>query len=159
MSRLDSDIEQWRTAIGKAITCFGEIELVTYKCLAHIPRDQITETASRLRFGQRVKLIIEILEGRNPITNHVRLFVGMLRRAEQLASIRNVIAHNPVMLNMFVDKVSGDVALQHCISVAQRKERTIDLAAAEEYAAEVENLAAEMWNQIGIIAEGDQLNR
>src|SRR3981081_4243231 len=109
------ETEEWRGVVGKAIVCFGELELITYKCLAHIPSDRISETSSRLGFSRRVDLIVEILAGRRPPLQPVSDFVAMLKRAKQLANIRNDIAHNPVMLNMFVHKTSGDVLLEQSI--------------------------------------------
>jgi hypothetical protein len=146
------ETEEWRAVVGKAIVCFGELELVTYKCLAHIPSDKISGTSSRLGFVRRVDLIVEILEGRSPLAPSTVAFVKMLKRAKELASVRNDIAHNPVMLNVFIHEASGDVAFEHCIATA-RGGRFIDLASAKEFADEVENLAAEMWLQIGKITE------
>jgi hypothetical protein len=157
MTSLDQHLhetEEWRAVIGKAIVCFGELELITYKCLAHIPTDKISETSSRLQFARRVDLIVEILEGRNPLPKVVSDFVAMLKRAKELAKTRNDVAHNPVMLNMFVHKTSGDVMLEHSIATV-RGERFIDLPAAKEFAAEVEDLASSMWLQIGKVAESE----
>jgi len=148
------EIEDWRAVVGKAIVCFGELELVTYKCLSHIPSDKISDTSSRLGFSRRVDLIVEILEGRSPLPQPVSNFVSMLKRAKELAGTRNDIAHNPVMLNMFVLKTSGDTMLEHSITTA-RGGRFIDLASAKEFADEVESLAASMWLQIGKVAKSD----
>jgi hypothetical protein len=150
-----AELETWRAVVGKAIVCFGELELITYKCLAHIPSDRISETSSRLNFARRVDLIVEILEGRAPLPANVATFVKKLRRAKELAQTRNDIAHNPVMLNVFVHEASGDVALENCIATA-RGGRFIDLAGAKEFADEVENLASEMWLQIGKITEHNE---
>jgi len=147
-----AEIEEWQAAVGKAIVSFAELELITYKCLAHIPADQIAETASRLQFSRRVDLIVEILEGRSPLPQAVSEFVAMLKRAKELAQTRNDIAHNPVMLNVFVHRVTGDVLLEHSIAAA-RGNRFIDISSAKEFAAEVEDLAASMWLQIGKVAE------
>jgi len=156
---MDRDFEQhqretneWRRVVGKAIVCFGELELITYKCLAHISSDKIAETSSQLPFGRRVDLIIEILEGRKPLPAEIAAFVEMLKRARKLAETRNDIAHNPVMLNVFVHKVSGDVLLEHSIATA-RGGRFIDLSSATEFADEVEDLASAMWLQIGKMSE------
>jgi hypothetical protein len=146
------ETEEWRSVIGKAIVCFGELELITYKCLAHIPSDKISETSSRLGFARRVDLIVEILEGRQPIPEPVSVFVKHLKRAKELASVRNDIAHNPVMLNVFVHESTDDVAFEHCIATA-RGGRFIDLASAKEFADEVEGLAGAMWLQIGKVTE------
>src|SRR5690242_10450980 len=121
------DVREWRFAIGKAIVCFGEVELVTYQCLAHIPSDKISEASPRLGFTQRIDLIVEILERRRPVSSPIENFVKLLKRARQLASFRNDVAHNPAMLNIFVHKTTGDFSLEHCISSAGGG-RIIDLA-------------------------------
>ena len=149
-----AEIEEWQTAVGKAIVSFAELELITYKCLAHIPMDQISESSSRLPFSRRVDLIVEILEGRSSPPETVSEFVAMLKQAKELAKIRNDIAHNPVMLNVFVHKTTGDLLLEHSIAIA-RGNRFIDISSAKEFAADVEDLAASMWLQIGKIAEGN----
>ena len=154
-SNLQLDVlSEWRSIIGHAIVGFGELELITYKCLVHIPSDKIFETTSRLGFSQRIDLILEILEARMPISGYVSQFIGKLKRAKVLASTRNHIAHNPVMLNMFVHKTSGDVTLERSIATI-RGEKFIDLASAKEFAAEVEDLASTMWLLVGKIAEED----
>jgi hypothetical protein len=76
----------------------------------------------------------------------------MLKRAKELANTRNDIAHNPVMLNVFLDEISGDMALEHSIETV-RGGRSIDLASAKDFADEVGNLASEMWHQMGKIRE------
>jgi hypothetical protein len=145
------ETELWRAVVGQAIVCFGEIELVTLQCLAHIPSDRISQTSAKLPFARRVELIIEILEGRADAEQSVP-FIQMLKRAKDLAKTRNDIAHNPVMLNIFVHKATGDdPLLQRCIATA-RGGRVIDLAEAKEFAAEVEDLAASLWMNLQRVA-------
>lgn len=151
--RYAAETEEWVGTVGKAIIAFGELELITYKCLAHIPSDKICETSSQLLFARRVELLVEILEGRSPLPPVVSEFVAMLKRARELAKTRNDIAHNPVVMNMFVNKSTGDILLERSIATA-RGGRVIDIAAAKEFAADVEDLVASMWLQIGKIAEG-----
>ncbi len=80
----------------------------------------------------------------------------MLKKAKDLAKVRNDIAHNPVMLNIFVHKTSGDILLERSIATV-RGDRFIDLASAKEFADEVEDLAATMWLQIGKLAQTENL--
>jgi hypothetical protein len=65
-----------------------------------------------------------------------------LKRARELASIRNDIAHNPVMLNLYLHESTPDMLFEHCITTA-RGGKTIDLA----------GVKATMWLQIGKVAE------
>jgi hypothetical protein len=149
--RHQRETEQWRAVVGKAIVCFGELELVTLQCLAHIPSDRISRTSAKLPFARRVDLIIEILEGR-PSSEDTLLFVRMLKRAKELAKTRNDIAHNPVMMNVFVHEDTGrDPLFEQCIATA-RDGRVIDLPEAKEFAGEVEDLAGSMWLNLHHVA-------
>lgn len=147
-----AETEDWIAAVGRAMVSFAEIELVTYKCLAHIPSDKIYQSSSRLEFSRRVDLIVEILEGPSPQPKVILDFITLLKSAKELAKTRNDIAHNPVMMNVYVNKTNGDVLLERSIATA-RVGRSIDISAAKEFAAEVEDLAAAMWLQIGKVAE------
>lgn len=154
MERHQRETEEWRAVVGKAIVSFGELELITHQCLVHIPSDRISATSSKLPFARRVDLIIEILEGRTAKSDaSVNGFVEMLKRARKLAETRNDIAHNPVMMNMFVHQTSGDVLLERNIATV-RGGRVIDLPELKEFAHEVEDLAASMWLQIGKLGKG-----
>ena len=55
---------QWEALVGRAILCFGDIELISIKCLALIPSDKIGDSAARMDFYRRAELLIEILEAR-----------------------------------------------------------------------------------------------
>jgi hypothetical protein len=147
--------EEWETFIGQSIIAFGEIELVTHRWLAHSPRDAISNAAGRLPFAKRVDLILEILEGRD-LDDHALQFVISLKRAKKLAETRNDIAHNPVMLNVFVHEASGDVLLEQSISHV-RADRVIDLEQMKEFTEDVKNLASAMWGQIMNMTKGDAL--
>lgn len=149
MSDLDEyrrELEEWQSLVGKAIVSFGEVELVTHQCLAHLPRDAISKTASKLPFGRRSDLIIEILEGQSPTSAPAVTLIGLLKRAKKLAETRNDIAHNPVMMNVFVHRASGDVLLEQSIARVNGN-RIIDLPEMKEFADELSDLAASMWMQ------------
>lgn len=148
---LRAEIAEWQALVGTAIVSFGELELITLKCLAHIPHDRISDTASRLGFGQRVDLLLEILNGRKPLPEVVLVFAEKLKRAKKLAETRNLIAHNPVMLNLYVHMSTGDFKALRSITSARGDGRSIELEDLKEYAAEVEDLASELWLQIGKI--------
>ncbi len=145
------EIEEWRAVVGKAIVSFGELELITQQCLVHLPTDKISETSSKLPFGRRADLVIELL-GSWPAKNEaVTQFIEMLKRARKLAETRNHIAHNPVMMNLFLDHAKRPFAKRGIVSA--RGERLIDLEELKEFADEVEDLAATMWLQIGKVSQ------
>lgn len=144
------ETNEWRSAIGRAMISFGELELITYQCLVHLPKEKIEATASRQGFTFRVDLIVEMLGGWKSKSVQITTFIQLLKRAREFARMRNDIAHNPVMLNVFANKISNDLAFEHCISTI-RGGRVIDLPTVIEFANEVESLAARMWLQVGKI--------
>ena len=150
---MKAENDEWRALVGTAIVCFGDLELITIKCLAHIPHDRIAETASRLPFARRVDLLVEIIEGRGQLPSSITTFLSQLKRARKLAEVRNVIAHNPVMLNLYLQRGTGDVHAERSIAAARREGLSIDLASLKEFAAEVEDLASALWLQIGKLIE------
>jgi hypothetical protein len=146
-------LAEWRTLVGTVILSFGDIELITLKCLAHIPTDNIYESVSTLPFGRRVDLIIEILEGRPNIPDAVATLIEKLKRAKSLSEYRNVLAHNPLVADIYVHEIRGDVVVEHGISSARKKGKSIDLASLKELAGEVEDLASELYMTLGKVIE------
>jgi hypothetical protein len=101
------DDSEWQALVGKAIVRFGDIELVSLQCLSHIPGETIGNSAARLEFSRRVDLLIEMLEGRSELNESMRGLLDGFRRAKGLARTRNLIAHNPVMLDIYVNLRAG----------------------------------------------------
>lgn len=134
----------WESLVGKAILRFGDIELVSIKCLEVIPSDEIGESTARLGFAQRAELLIEILEARANRTPDLNQLLECFKRAKPLAKKRNLIAHNPVMLDIFVNEDETKMLAEHSITHARSGE-TMDLDDLKEFAAAVEDLSAELW--------------
>ena len=146
--RMQREIEEWALLIGRSITAFGEIELVTYKFLALLPKDTLSNTTARLRFSQRIDLLIEIIDGRVERTSDHDAIRRSLLDAKKLAEKRNIMAHNPVLLTIFSNARMDDHLMQRSIVAARHGEPLIDLAEMKELAAACENLAATMWKQM-----------
>lgn len=137
--------EKWERLVGKAILKFGDIELISIKCLSIIPSDRLDKSTAGLEFGRRASLIVEILEGRDDLCEHqITICVGM-KKAKVLAKTRNLIAHNPVMLDLFVNEDETEAVAQHSIKSVRSEQQTLDLEGLEEFAAEVEMLSAKLW--------------
>ncbi|MEW7972759.1 MAG: hypothetical protein AB2821_04660 [Candidatus Thiodiazotropha endolucinida] len=144
-SAVDKHAEEWEAFVGKAILRFGDIELISVKCLSVLPEDQISESASRLEFGRRTDLIIELLEARESLSDHLGILLKGLKRAKQLSQIRNLIAHNPVMLDIYTTEDESRIITRHTITSARTGKKSIDLEELKEFASEVEHLASELW--------------
>jgi len=128
-----------------AILRFGDIELISIECLAHIPQEKISDSSARLDFSRRVDLLIEILEGRPQLNEDMQGLLEGFKRAKILAKTRNLIAHNPVMLDIYVNLGTSDVLTEHAIRSARSGQQTLKLDELKEFAAEVEDLSAKLW--------------
>ena len=139
---------EWESLVGKAMVRFGDIELVVTKCLTIIPRDEMGKTAARLEFGRRSDLLIEILTGKEDRGEHLEQIMVLVKRAKRLADTRNLIAHNPVMLDMYVrseNEQEVDVDSEWTIRSARNDDHVITIEELREFVAEVEDVAAELW--------------
>jgi hypothetical protein len=137
--------EEWEALVGKALLRFGDIELVSIKCLAWLPKDKIGATTARMDFGRRVDLLIELLEAREGRDSHLDAILSGMKQAKGLARKRNLIAHNPVMLNLYVNEDETQHMAEYSISSARSEGQTMDLAELKEFAAEVDDLSATLW--------------
>lgn len=131
--------------MGKALLRFGDIELISIKCLAWIPKDKIGAAAAKLNFGSRVDLLLELLEAREARDAHLETIMIGMKRAKELARKRNLIAHNPVLLNLYVNDDETEQLVQYSISSARSEGQTIDLDELREFADEVSDLSSTLW--------------
>src|SRR5690606_30746822 len=92
---------EWAAAIGAAFVAFGSIEHTTIVCLREIPRDSIWRSSKSLKLVPRVDLLLELLE---PYQHQECLTLAdKLRQVKELARTRNLIAHNPLVLQIHED--------------------------------------------------------
>jgi hypothetical protein len=89
----------WATEIGRLVIAFGSIEHVTMMCLRQLPRDPIYKATSRLHLAPRIDLLCAILS-ESDLEADKRLLEGF-QRARDLADKRNLIVHNPLILDVY----------------------------------------------------------
>jgi hypothetical protein len=140
-----TDHTEWEALVGRALLRFGDIELVSLKCLALIPADKILISAGRLNFLPRINLLIEILEGRPERDANLEAILIGFRQARDLAKIRNLIAHNPLLLDIYVNEDESGSIADWSIKSARSESQSLDLEALKEFAAAVEDLSSELW--------------
>lgn len=142
MSKLVDLNSEWAAAIGKAFVAFGAIEHVTFICLRELPRDRIQRSIKSFRLGHRISLLLELLEAKDgaPYTN----LSAKLARANELAKIRNLIAHNPLVMDVFQLR-DGTLFTREFISHIH-EDKHITLAEVQEFASEAEALAADLYH-------------
>jgi len=100
----DEQEREFAPLVGKAILNFGQIEFATLQAAEILPNETILETASNLQFKARTELLIEILSGRRKKGEAIARLIRLLKRALDLAKTRNIIAHNPLLIEVSYDK-------------------------------------------------------
>lgn len=144
-SKADRD-RDWQLAVGKAILSFGNIELVIIRCFELIQDHGI---APEVVYGDKFKLKANKLI---PKVNTFfadkalkRQFGNKLRAAVALADTRNLIAHNPVMLEVFTNDDESMLKVEHQIRGIRKTNVTMNLEQLKEFADQVESLSSELW--------------
>jgi hypothetical protein len=132
---------EWAAAIGKAFVAFGSIEHVTVVCLRELPRDRIQRTTRSFRLGQRISLLVELLEGYDG--DLYKELSAKLQRAKDLAETRNIIAHNPLVMDFF-RRQDGSMFTREVIAHLHQ-DKHITLEQLQQFASESEALASELY--------------
>ena len=132
---------KWAAAIGKAFVAFGSIEHTTVVCLEQLPRDKTPRFTASLRLGQRIDLLLEILEAREG--EEFSALALDLSKAKDLAKTRNLIAHNPLVLEFFEDD-NGDYHFKEHIAAIHKAGHKITLPEVEGFAKRSEELASKL---------------
>lgn len=96
----DKQKSKFALVVGQAILNFGDIEDFTLVALDYLPKERIFKTASSLSFVKRVDLLIELLHARKDSAAKLQM-IQHLKEAKKLAETRNVIAHNPFLIEIY----------------------------------------------------------
>lgn len=132
---------EWALAIGRAFVSFGSIEHIVVVGLREVPRDRIHRSIRALGLGQRIALLVEILEGHDG-----ELYAGFaeaLKQAKLLAETRNLIAHNPLVLEVYEFK-DGEHWMREVIAGLHNDKR-LDLKELQKFASDAEALCARLY--------------
>src|SRR5688572_14790903 len=110
----------------------------------------IAKSTARLGFALRAGLLIEILEARVDRNAGLDQLLDCFKRAQPLAKKRNLIAHNPLMLDLFVNEDETQMFAEPWIKSARSGE-TMSFEDLQEFAGAVEDLSIERrwWLQNG----------
>jgi hypothetical protein len=131
----------WAAAIGKGFVAFGGIEHTTVVCLRTILKDSIPKFTKSLKLGQRIDLLLELLE---PYQQRECLDLAeKLRSAKDLTQTRNLIAHNPLVFEIYEDG-NGGYTFGESIAAIHRVGHKITLAEVQDFADKSEHLAHDL---------------
>ncbi len=93
--------DKWAVLIGRLFIAFGSIERTTHNCLIDWLKDPTYAHISKMRFSQRVDVIIDLLGTLEFVEQNKADLIQGLKKAKKLAEKRNIVAHNPLMLDLF----------------------------------------------------------
>ena len=120
----------------------------------------MADTVARLEFSRRTDLLLEILGARDRPSEPIRGLISGFERAKQLAKTRNLIAHNPVMLDLYVNETKTDGYVERSIRSAREKAEPFRLHDLKEFAHAVEDLASELWvHYMNAVGSSDAIYR
>jgi len=142
MVQLVDPKHEWASEIGRIVISFGSIEHVTMLCLRRLPRDPIYPATSHLNLVPRLDLLMAVLAGSSD-PDAARL-AELFGEAKRLAEDRNLILHNPLMLEVYEDK-EGSYEFQHAIQSVRRAEKRLPLAELVRIREKAERLATELY--------------
>lgn len=106
MNEVDFEAEERKFAplVGRAILDFGRIEFCSLQAAEILPHETILKTAANLPLTARLDLLIEIFQGRRKKGEAVNRFIALLQICKKLTKTRNIIAHNPLLVEMSFPK-------------------------------------------------------
>lgn len=111
---------KWASEVGRFVMAFGSIEGITYAALRHLLADALAQSLidANLSLSPRLDVLIAITKDRHGpewVT-----FASVLGKIKVLSKKRNLIAHNGVGLDVFVD-ASGEYHFEESISNAKKR--------------------------------------
>lgn len=145
MTHQSFNVDEWALLVGTAIVRFGEIELISLKCFAFFSPEDSALSVAKLNFVPRAEKLIKVLQAQECVTRDIQELISAFTLAIKLAKTRNLIAHNPVILDLYVNEDETEAAAERWIRSARTDLETLDLAGLKEFVDEVDDLAAELW--------------
>lgn len=103
--------DRWALAVGRLLLAFGEIEHTTDECLSLFPRDSIFEAIAGMPLSRRLALVRGILVGRHDLAQEIAPLTNILDRVENLVTLRNTVAHNPMVMAFYKMDEAGDLRI------------------------------------------------
>lgn len=101
-------------------------------------------STARLDSARRADLLIEILEARSDKDANLEALLTGFREAKELTATRNLLAHNPLMLEVYANDAETEALTEHCIRSVRNDNRVLTLENLKEYTGAVEDLATSL---------------
>lgn len=125
---------------------FAHIERNVVDGLITIIKDPMMKHISKLHFKQRLDLFTELLETRAK-ENEVDLdLIKKLKRIDQLTQTRNMVAHNPLVLE--VSQAQDEPPLKEYIGHILKDQKRVTFEQLVETVAELEELESSVYKSL-----------
>jgi hypothetical protein len=157
MLKLEEMTNNWATEIGRVFIAFGNIEYITHQCMCTVPRDTICAVTSKMMLGPRIDLLQAILAPLHQ--GHAMRLALLLQRAKELSERRNIIAHNPLGLDLYVTE-KGEKTFCESIRSLRNSEKVLAFSQLIELRFQTEALVIELTDaKDGLIEELREVRR
>ena len=144
----------WEMLVGRFMLAFGDIENATLLALERISSDSIMRTARSLLLAKRIELLTEILEAKEGISASARAdFIETLARVKSLADKRNLIAHNPLILEFYEHGHTGELVSQGVIASTRNENKRINIGTMQKLVQQLEECRTLLFDQYGRISK------
>ena len=136
----------WRNLIGDFMIEFSEIEYISYSLWTK----KVSNGDPSHSFKERTRQVVSQLNGSKNFE-----IKSNLERAIDLADKRNTIAHNPALMQIFINEKTNDI--YHELSISTFKEGYyIDLPELKELVAEAGDIKTKLYMQLGYLPQEDK---
>lgn len=142
---------KWRNLVGGFILAFGEIEFITYR----LWNDLFPDQKPLEKFRPRTNQILGQLQA-SPEKNDA--VIQLLTDAIDLAEKRNIVAHNPMQVQVFQHTRTGQLMIDHAIT-CRKTEEYIDDLYLKELRAQAEDLVWQLYMALGGSQGSDRKRR
>lgn len=137
----------WANGIGRLMLAFAGIEGASVELVWLISRGQVRESAARLQLNQRIELLLELCERSSEDTSSLE---HLLKRVKSLQSTRNLVAHNPLVVEISVHPDNRFIA-HEAIRSRLNANKSLTLAQLQQAAKQAEELESEAYEQVSQI--------
>jgi len=136
----------WRNLIGDFMMEFSEIEYISYSLWS----SRVNKNTPSHNFKSRTKQVISQLNSKND--KKIKL---LLEKALTISDKRNIVAHNPTLLQVFEDRETNKLYSEFAISTYVKGDY-MNVAELEELTAEVRHIKTQLYMYLGYLPYEDK---
>jgi hypothetical protein len=128
---LEEARDKWAMEVGRSVLALGTIEGLTYVLLRWCPNEPIYQAVvcANLGLATRIEFLMAIAEGR--CEQQWSTVSALLRKAKGLLHQRNLIAHNGLGFDIFID-ATGEVSVEQVIGDGKKSKSVMEKRSARD---------------------------